>query len=44
VGVDFLGRVLGGREAWAADETRRRAIEIQDGEILNEKILSYRQQ
>ena len=42
--VDFLGRVLGGPEAWEADETLRRAIEIQDGEILNEKILSYRQQ
>jgi alanine dehydrogenase len=42
--VDFLGRVLGGPEAWAADETLRRAIEIQGGEILNEKILSYRQQ
>jgi alanine dehydrogenase len=42
--IDFLGRFLGGPEAWAADETLRRAIEVQDGEILNEKILSYRQQ
>jgi alanine dehydrogenase len=40
--VNFLGGVLGGPEAWAEDETLRRAIEIQDGEILNEKILSYR--
>lgn len=42
--VAFLGRVLGGPESWAADETLRRAIEIQDGAILNEKILSFRQQ
>jgi alanine dehydrogenase len=42
--VDYLGRVVGGPDAWAADETLSRAIEIQDGEILNEKILSYRRQ
>jgi len=40
--VAYLGRVLHGPESWAEDATLRRAIEIQDGEILNPKILSFR--
>jgi alanine dehydrogenase len=40
--VAYLGRVLSGPEAWEEDETLRRAIEIQAGEILNPKILSFR--
>lgn len=40
--VAYLGRVLHGPDAWAEDATLRRAIEIQDGEILNPKIISYR--
>ncbi len=37
----FLGSVMGGSEAWAADETIRRAIEIRDGEIVNPAILEF---
>jgi alanine dehydrogenase len=39
--LPFLRPVLGGPKAWAADETVRRAIEIQDGVIQNPRILSY---
>lgn len=39
--LPFLPGVLGGPEAWAADPTLKRAIEIQDGVILNPKILSF---
>lgn len=40
--VAYLGRVLHGPDSWAEDATLRRAIEIQDGEILNPKIISFR--
>jgi alanine dehydrogenase len=40
--VAYLGRVLNGPDSWAEDATLRRAIEIQDGEILNPKIISFR--
>jgi hypothetical protein len=33
--------VLGGPTAWEADETIRRAIEIQDGVIRNPSILAF---
>ena len=33
--------VMAGPDAWDADETIRRAIEIRDGRIVNEKILSF---
>jgi alanine dehydrogenase len=39
--LPFLPAVLAGPEHWEADETIRRAIEIRDGRILNEKILSF---
>jgi alanine dehydrogenase len=37
----FLRPVLEGPASWAADETLRRAIEIQDGRILNPAILDF---
>ncbi|AXG14041.1 N(5)-(carboxyethyl)ornithine synthase [Intrasporangium calvum] len=39
--LPFVGTVLAGPDAWAADETIRRAIEIQDGRILNPSILTF---
>lgn len=39
--LPYLRPVLGGPRAWLADETLRRAIEIQDGIIRNPSILSY---
>ena len=39
--LPFLRTVLGGREAWDADPTISRAIEIRDGVILNPAILSF---
>jgi alanine dehydrogenase len=39
--LDYLPVVMGGADAWDADETIRRAIEIRDGHIVNEKILSF---
>ncbi|MHA7262298.1 N(5)-(carboxyethyl)ornithine synthase [Arthrobacter sp. TMN-37] len=39
--LPFLGRVLGGPEAWDADETLRRAIEIRDGTVVNPAILDF---
>jgi hypothetical protein len=32
---------MGGPESWAESETIRRAIEIQAGEVINPKILSF---
>ncbi len=32
---------MGGGDAWDADETIRRAIEIRDGVIQNPRILSF---
>ncbi|GAA3593620.1 N(5)-(carboxyethyl)ornithine synthase [Klugiella xanthotipulae] len=39
--LPFLGIVMGGAEAWAADETVNRAIEIHLGRIVNPGILSF---
>jgi alanine dehydrogenase len=39
--LPFLRTVLGGRGAWDADPTIRRAIEIRDGVIQNPAILSF---
>ena len=39
--VPFLKTVLGGPAAWDRNETVRRAIEIRDGVICNERILSF---
>jgi alanine dehydrogenase len=39
--LPFLPIVLAGSDRWESDETIRRAIEIRDGRILNEKILSF---
>lgn len=37
----YLETVIAGPEAWQADETIRRAIEIRDGVIRNPKVLSF---
>jgi alanine dehydrogenase len=39
--LPHLGTVMAGPEAWSEDETIRRAIEIRDGVIQNDKILSF---
>jgi len=39
--LPFLPAVMGGGEAWEADPTIRRAIEIRDGFIQNPAILSF---
>ncbi|QNE17834.1 alanine dehydrogenase [Kribbella qitaiheensis] len=39
--LPYLGTVLDGAEAWHADETIRRAIEIERGRIKNPGILSF---
>ncbi len=39
--VPFVGTVLGGPVSWNANETIRRAIEIREGVIQNEKILNF---
>ncbi len=39
--LPYLRPVLGGPEAWEANETLRRAIEINDGVIQNPRILSF---
>ncbi|WP_029116386.1 N(5)-(carboxyethyl)ornithine synthase [Mycobacterium sp. URHB0044] len=39
--LPYLRTVLDGREAWEADQTVRRAIEILDGNIQNPDILSF---
>jgi alanine dehydrogenase len=39
--VPFVETVLGGPAAWEKNETIRRAIEIRDGVVANEKILSF---
>ena len=39
--VTFLGKVMGGPDAWAADETIRRCVEIREGVIENPKVLSF---
>ena len=37
----YLPVVAGGPEAWEADETIRRAVEIRDGVVVNPRILSF---
>lgn len=39
--LSYLPTVMAGPEAWDADETIRRAIEIREGVIQNPKILSF---
>ncbi len=39
--LPYLGAVMGGPEAWAAEPVIRRAIEIRDGVVENPKILSF---
>ncbi len=39
--LPYLESVLGGPDAWAAEPTIERAIEIRDGVIRNQKILSF---
>jgi alanine dehydrogenase len=39
--LPFLPTIMGGPEAWEADPTVRRAIEIRDGVIQNPAILSF---
>ena len=39
--LPYLPTVLGGPQAWEAEPTIRRAIEIAHGRILNEKIISH---
>ena len=39
--LPHLSTVMGGPESWAADDTIRRAIEIQDGTVRNEDILAF---
>lgn len=39
--VEFLERVLRGPDAWAGEEVLSRAVEIRDGHIQNEKILTF---
>jgi alanine dehydrogenase len=39
--MPFLRPLLEGPEAWEMDETLSRAIEIQDGRVLNTAILDF---
>jgi alanine dehydrogenase len=39
--LPHLRTVLSGPDAWQSDETVRRAVELQDGVILNPRILSF---
>ncbi len=39
--LPFLPTILGGPQAWVADDTIRRAVEIRDGVIENPAILSF---
>jgi alanine dehydrogenase len=39
--LPYLSTIMGGPDAWQADETIRRAIEIQDGMIRNADILAF---
>jgi alanine dehydrogenase len=39
--LEYLPTVAAGPEAWEANETIRRAIEIRDGVIINPRILSF---
>jgi alanine dehydrogenase len=39
--LPFLPIVLAGSEAWDADETISRAIEVRDGRVVNPAILAF---
>ena len=39
--VPFLETAMGGPEAWERDETIARALEIREGVVQNERILSF---
>ena len=39
--IPFLATVMSGGEAWEANQTVRRAIEIRDGVVQNPRILSF---
>ena len=39
--LDYLPTVMAGPDAWADDVTIRRAIEIQDGRVINPKIITF---
>ena len=39
--IGFLPAVMAGPEAWEADETLRRAIEIRDGVVVNPAVLRF---
>lgn len=39
--IPFIPTVMSGHDAWHKDETIRRAIELEDGVIQNEKILNF---
>jgi len=39
--LPFLETVMGGPASWDQNETIRRSIEIRDGVVQNEKILSF---
>jgi alanine dehydrogenase len=39
--LPYLASIVAGPNAWAADETIRRALEIRDGVVENEKILTF---
>jgi alanine dehydrogenase len=39
--LPYLPTVMAGPDAWDADETVRRAIEIREGEVVNPRILSF---
>ena len=41
--LPFLPVVLAGPDAWDADETIRRAIEIREGRVENPRILSFQE-
>ena len=41
--IPYLRTVLDGRDAWEADQTVRRAVEILDGSVQNPDILSFQQ-
>ena len=39
--IPFIGTVMGGKEVWEKDPTIRNAVEMENGRILNPKILSF---
>ena len=39
--MPFLRTVMAGPESWAASDTIQRAVEIEDGRIRNEAILTF---